>query len=207
MKKTMIEKQNSLADRLTDLLSQANGQSVSVKHIIETLAGRGQAALLILIVLPFCQPIQIPGLSTLFGIILLFIGLRIAFGHRTWIPKPLLEKMIPFDTLQRIAGIAIKITDKLRFFTSTRLVGLVWPLPFRIFHGIAIAILAFLLALPLPIPFTNLLTAYPILAFGLGLLDDDGAMIIVAYLLFFVCMAGFASLIFFGNILFSAAIK
>jgi hypothetical protein len=203
----MIEKQNSLANRLNRLLLEANGQSISFKHIIDTLAGRGQAALLILIVLPFCQPIQIPGLSTPFGIILLFIGLRVAFGHRTWIPKILLDKKIPFETLKKIANIAIKITDKLRFFTSTRLVGLVWPSPFRIFHGIVIAILAFFLALPLPIPFTNLLTAYPILAFGLGLLDDDGVMIIVAYLLFFICIAAFASLIFFGNVLFSVAVN
>ncbi len=196
-------KKNSLADRLNLLLSEAQGKDASVKLIISNLAGRGLAVLLILFVLPFCQPIQIPGLSTIFGIILFFIGLRIAFGHRSWIPKMLLEKKVPFHILEKISKIAIKITNKLRFLTSTRLVYLVQNPALHIAHGLSIAVLSFLLALPLPIPLTNLFAAYPILAFGLALLEDDGVMIIVAYILFFLCLAVFASLLFFGNTLFS----
>lgn len=194
--------QNSLAQRLEQLLAETKEQDSSFQFIINHLARRGQAALLVLLVLPFCQPIQIPGFSTIFGIVLMFIGLRIAFGHRTWIPKFLLERKVPYNILKKIASVAITITDKLRFLTSTRLVFLVQSPTLHIFHGISIAILAFLLALPLPIPFTNLFAAYPILAFGLGLLEDDGIMIIIAYALFFLCLGVFTSLILFGKHLF-----
>jgi hypothetical protein len=196
--------QNSLAQRLEQLLADTKGQDSSFQFIIDHLARRGQAALLVLLVLPFCQPIQIPGFSTIFGIALMFIGLRIAFGHRTWIPKALLDRKVPYHILEKIASVAITITDKLRFLTSTRLVFLVQSPTLHIFHGISIAILAFLLALPLPIPFTNLFAAYPILAFGLGLLEDDGIMIIIAYALFFLCLGVFTSLILFGKHLFGA---
>lgn len=195
----MKTRKNSLAERLQYLLDDTKGQDPTFRVIIEHLAKRGLAAVLVLLVLPFCLPIQIPGLSTIFGIILMFIGLRIAFGHRTWIPDMLLDKKISRHTLKKIASVAIKITDKMRFLTSTRLVFIVQNPILHIFHGLAIMILSFLLALPLPIPFTNLFASLPILAFGLGLLEDDGFMIIVAYIFFFICMAVFSSLIFFGN--------
>nr|QIQ10872.1 hypothetical protein OJOKFFHK_00015 [uncultured bacterium] len=196
-------RKNSLAESLHLLLKEAQGSDVSVGLIINNLAGRGLAALLVLFVLPFCQPIQIPGLSTIFGIVLFFIGLRIAFGHQSWMPRQILERKVSYEILEKISTIAIKITNKLRFLTSTRMVYLVQNPILHIAHGIAIAILAFLLALPLPIPLTNLFAAYPILAFGLALLEDDGVMIIVAYVLFFICLAVFASLLFVGNTLFS----
>lgn len=203
----MKTSKNSLIERLQHLLDETRGQDPTFKLIIEHLAKRGLAAVLILLVLPFCLPIQIPGLSTIFGIILMFIGLRISFGHRTWIPKAILEKKVSHHTLEKISSTAIKVTNKIRFLTSTRLVFLVQNPILHIFHGIAIAILSFLLALPLPIPFTNLFAAFPILAFGLGLLEDDGVMIIIAYVLFFLCIAVFASLIIFGNRFFSSIVS
>jgi hypothetical protein len=191
------KKCNILAESLNHLLDE--GKEISIRQLIDATAGRGQAALLILFVLPFCQPITIPGLSTPFGLILMFIGLRIAFGHRVWIPKMLLDKKIPHHTLKKITDFIVIITNKLSFFTSTRLTYFVNYPPLHIAHGIAIAILALLLSLPLPIPFTNLLAAWPILLFGLALLEDDGVLIIIAYFLFYFCLGVFASLLFFSK--------
>ena len=195
----MKKRRNSLAERLNYLLNQAQEQDISIKTIIDTLAGRGQAVLLILFSLPFCQPIQIPGFSTPFGIVLLFIGLRIAFRHRAWLPKGLLEKKISYRIFKKIASITIKITEKLRFLISTRWIWLVHNPSLHIAHGLTIAMLAILLALPLPIPLTNLLAAYPISAFGLAILEDDGLMIVIAYLLALLCFAVFITLVWFSK--------
>jgi hypothetical protein len=197
----MSAKSKSLKKSLSFLISKAkeNEEPISLKKILGVTAGRGYAILLILFVLPFCLPIQIPGFSTFFGLILMFIGLRIAFGHRSWVPKRLLDKTISGETLEKIGETAIKITDKLTFFTSPRWKSLVKAPILRVCHGCVIAFLAFLLALPLPIPLTNLLTAYPILFFGLGLLEDDGIMILIGYFLFFVCLIAFSLLFLFGK--------
>lgn len=192
-------RRNSLAEHLNHLLGLAQGQDVTVQIIINELAGRGQAVLLILFSLPFCLPIQIPGVSTPFGMILAFIGLRIAFGHRAWIPKSLMEKKIPYGTLKKVATFAIKFTEKLRFLTSTRWVWLVQNTYLHVIHGLTIALLSIILALPVPIPFTNLLAAYPILAFGLGILEDDGLMITIGYVLTIACFSFFIGLILFGK--------
>lgn len=202
----MIKWRNSLAERLNRLLDQANGQDLSLKVIIDTLAGKGQAILLILFSLPFCQPIQIPGFSTPFGILLAFIGLRIAFGHRVWFPSWLMEKKIPFRMLKKIASIAIKITEKLRFLISTRWTWLVQNPSLHIVHGLIITFLAIVLALPLPIPLTNVMAAYPLLAFGLGILEDDGVMIAIAYILAVFCFSFFIALILFGKGIFASIV-
>lgn len=197
---------HSLKDRLKHLMAQCEQRPVAVRVIVDTLEGRGQAVLLVLLALPFCQPIQIPGFSTPFGIVLIFIGLRIAFGHRTWIPQTLLNHEISYETLEKIAWLAINITDKLSFLTSARWTYLVNNPILRTAHGVSIALMASFLALPLPIPFTNLLTAYPIFFFGLALLEDDGLMIFIAYLLFYICLGVFALLLFFGKEFFASIV-
>jgi hypothetical protein len=64
---------------------------------------------MLLFSLPFCQPIQIPGFSTPFGILLAFIGLRIAFGHRVWFPKKLLEKKISYRVLKKFLLLPLEL--------------------------------------------------------------------------------------------------
>ncbi|MBA2367886.1 MAG: exopolysaccharide biosynthesis protein [Candidatus Protochlamydia sp.] len=196
----MVKKRkNAFAESILALLHDAQGKDIQVRTIVERLAKKGQAALLILFSLPFCQPIQIPGFSFPFGIALAFIGSRIAFGHRIWLPQRILDMKIPYHTFEKIARLAIKVTDKLLFFVSTRMVDLVKNPAGQVMHGLTIMVLALILALPLPIPLSNLLAAYPLLIFGLALLEDDGAAILVAYGLSLICFFAFALVIWVGK--------
>lgn len=195
----MSKRRFSLIEQLDLLIKKANSQDISIKMIMETLAGKGQALMLIMFCLPFCQPILLPGLSTLFGIMLALIGLRISFGRSSWLPKKILEKKISYATLKKITFYTTKIVQKLRFLIATRWIWIVKNPILHIIHGLTITLLAILLALPLPIPLTNLLAAYPILAFGLGLLEDDGVLIVMAYILSIVAFSAFISLFLFGK--------
>jgi len=181
------------------IMDQAKGDDIPVRTLVQQLAKKGQAALLIFFSLPFCQPIQIPGMSTPFGLALAFIGSRIAFGHKIWLPQSFLDKKIPFNRFKKIASFAIKLTDYLLFFVSARMVDFVKSTPFIIFHGITILLLGLILALPLPLPLSNLLAAYPLLAFGLGLLEEDGVVILIAYLLSFICFSMFGLILWIGK--------
>lgn len=183
----MSKRKNILAEKLQILIDQSREGGIYVREILQVLAGRGHAVLLILFSLPFCQPIQIPGFSTPFGLLLAFIGLRIAFGHKAWIPRFILDKKVSAQKFEKIAHFAIKITDKLRFLTKTRLSWIALNPWLHIAHGLCIALLSLTLALPIPIPLTNIFIAFPILFFGLGLLEDDGLLILLAYALTFLC--------------------
>lgn len=194
----MKRKINTLKTELESLLKYAEKESISLGTIIKFLAGRGHAILLILFSLPLSLPMQIPGFSTPFGLIIAFLGLRIAFGHRIWIPKTVLEKKISYSVLEKIAQFIISISEKMSFLFGARMTWLVKTPTLQICHGLVIFLLGILLALPLPIPLTNLLAAIPALAFGIAFLEDDGVMIIVAYTLSTICFIAFASLIWFG---------
>jgi len=71
-----------LSEDLQHILDHADGEGVTIGKVVEILRGRGLDVLVILLALPFCTPIPLPGLSTPFGLVLMFLGLRIAF--RNW---------------------------------------------------------------------------------------------------------------------------
>ena len=195
----MKPRRNNLAESFNILLEKSQGKSISLATIFETLSGRGFAALLILFSFPFCFPITIPGLSTPFGLASAYIGLRLAFGKYSWLPQYIMEKKVSYRALTKAASIAIGTTNRLRFFLSSRLIWLVRNSKLRILHGLTIAVLSLLLAMPLPIPFSNTVSAIPLVLFGLALLEDDGLILILAYLFTFFCFAFFATLLWFGK--------
>lgn len=192
---------DTFLDSLQEIALLAKKQEeIKIKKIFSLLSGKGYAALLILFSLPFCIP-QIPGFSTPFGIILAFIGLRIAFAKNLWWPKWILEKNLSSKNVLSIAETAIKGVKKLQKLIHPRWIFLAKNPMLHRLHGLLIFFLAILLSLPLPIPFTNLLTAFPILFMGLGLLEDDGLFIIISYILSLICFLTFLGLFLLGKAL------
>lgn len=179
-------------------ISEKNGH-MKVGQIFEVLSEKGFALLLILFSLPFCTPLQIPGFSTPFGLMLSFIGFRIAFRKKTWWPKKILEKEISKENIDKLVQKTKKVLNWLSKITQPRFSFLIENHLFRITNGILIFLMGLILCLPLPIPMSNLLSALPILFFGLGLLEEDGVMIIIAYTLASICFLGFILLISFGK--------
>lgn len=188
-----------LSEDLRRILAQANGKGVTIGKIIEILHGRGFDVLIIILVLPFCTPIPLPGLSTPFGMILMFFGLRIALRKRPWLPRRLLNVEIPYPTLTKIIKGALAVATRLekilhprfRFFKD-------WP-SFNFLNGMSILISAFVLALPLPIPFTNTLPAWSILLIAAGMMENDGAVIVAGYLMAGMTWVYLTSLVWVGK--------
>lgn len=174
-------------------------EEVSVRIIFAILAGKGYAALFMILSLPFCFPIQIPGFSTPFGVVLAFLALRFSFAKHLWWPEWILNKEISSQKVSVITQKAIQAVEHLKKITHPRLTFLTHSPILHPIHGLIIFILALLLLLPLPIPFTNMLTALPIFCIGVGLLEDDGVFIILGYVFASVCFVMFTGLIFLGK--------
>lgn len=165
--------------RLEERLEQ---RGLTVAQLLSALEGKGHAAIMAILALPFCFPIQVPGLSTPFGIILIFSGLRISFGQAPWLPGWLLVREIPATTAHGLLEGLRKLASPAEKILHPRLTGLCKNPFLHRLHGLLVAFLAILLALPLPIPLSNLLAAVPILLISLALLEDDGAFLIAGYL-------------------------
>lgn len=193
-------KSHTFLDSLKEIHEITNKQEkIKIRELFACLSGRGYAALLIVLSFPFCFPLQIPGFSTPFGLLLSFLGLRIAFAKRLWWPQWALDKEFSSHSISKIVSRMIHFFNGNKGFVRPRLTFLSQnPILHRI-NGILVAVLGLFLALPLPIPFTNLLSAIPILCIGLGLLEDDGLFILIAYFIAALCFATFIGLFFYGK--------
>lgn len=190
----------SFLDALHLLIARAHeSDKIQIREIFEVLSGKGYATLLILFSFPFCIPLQIPGFSTPFGIILGFLGLRLAFAKRLWWPNWVLKREFKSENVEKLSQNLIKVASKLQIVIRPRLLLLTQPSIARRVHGVLIFILAVLLSLPLPIPFTNMLAALPIIFIGFGLLEDDGVFIIIGYFFAAFCLIAFVSLFLLGK--------
>lgn len=193
-------KRETLLDELKKMVSLAKKKNgIKLEDIFHILAGRGYAALLIVFSLPFCFPVTIPGLSFPFGAVLAFCGLRIAFAKKLWWPKWILNREVSVDQIEQIVSKVTRGLTYLQKVLHPRLVFLIQNPVLHRLHGVMIFILAILLCLPIPLPFSNMVCALPLLFFGLAFLEDDGFALIIAYLLSLLCFAAFLALYLFGK--------
>ena len=176
-------KNRDLKEDLALLLEKSQRQpTISIGEILKILSGKGRALILIFLSLPFCQPLQIPGLSIPFGLVISFIGFRMAFGKHVWLPKNVLLKTVPSATIQKISQKGLKFLTKIRRLIHPRLSWLYESRPMHVCNGLLIVLLGIFLALPLPIPLTNLSAGWAICLLSIGLLEDDGVFLLAGYL-------------------------
>ncbi len=183
---------SSIEADLEFILKDIDRHTWTIRELLFVLHGKGYPFLVILMSLPFCQPIQVPGFSTFFGIFIAFLGLRMVFGKWIFWPEWILKKEISNKALQLV------VRQSLRFFKFLRPClhpRIIWLSQDRFYyaHGFFIALMGGYLALPLPIPLTNLLAAWALLLIALGILEEDGVFICIGYVVgcFALSLLGF----------------
>jgi hypothetical protein len=183
-----------LSEELTSLQARFAEQPVTLQEVIGVLRGRAYLLLLILLALPFCTPIPLPGFSTPFGLVIALISLRLALGQRPWLPRKLLHKQLPAGFFARIFTAAARIIRFFEMLLRPRMTMLADIGLMRQTHALVMLIAALVLLLPLPIPFTNTIPAWVILLIAGGLMERDGAFIAVGYAVFAAGVLYFAFL-------------
>ena len=173
----------TLEEEILLLQEEAKAHVLTIQDILRILSGKGRPLLLLLLCLPFCQPIQIPGFSTPFGLAIAFIGLRMAFGKRIWLPQKLLKKMISQDLLIKITDKTLGLVRKMKQWIHPRLNWVCHSPLMEKVNGLMIFLLGIFLALPLPIPLSNLAAAWSIFFISFGILEDDGLFVLIGYIL------------------------
>lgn len=170
-----------LLDRLDELEERCKHKDPTLKDIVEVFATDGHYVLILFLIIPFLQPIPLFGLSTPFGILIGMVAIFAYYKKSPWIPKVWGVKRLPSKTVSMVAEGSERIFEKLSFFFRPR-----WKTflrgPFRSINTIVIVLSAFLLALPIPIPFSNAMPGWVILLQSLAHLEDDGALVLISYL-------------------------
>lgn len=167
---------------LEELLEAFPGEEqVTVDEIMAKLERRAFGLLLLLLALPNCIP-NIPGISTIFGVLLIAPALQLIFGAgKPWLPKRVRSWAIEKSTLRAAIKGALPLLRRAETLIRPRWEQL-YTRPFLIWWGLQTLILAGVLILP--IPFGNWPPGMAIAALALGFLQRDGVAAIVSFAFF-----------------------
>ncbi|MCB0347560.1 MAG: exopolysaccharide biosynthesis protein [Bdellovibrionales bacterium] len=190
----MSTEQFSLKEAILVVKKKSDPNGLYVVDIITTFGARSHAFLVLFFCLPFIQPLPMMGLSTVFGGIIILLSTFMALEKSPWLPKKFMSKHIKHNLVVSSCDALIKLLSKTEKLIKPRFNFWLKLPPVRIFNAFSIAFFAFLLALPLPIPFSNSVPAYFMVLNAIGLLEDDGVLILVSYVIAIAGLLFFASL-------------
>ena len=183
----------TFSHELHALAEQFRERKVTLREVMTTLGGRASGLMIVILALPFCSPISIPGLSVPFGAVILVLGACFVIGRPPWLPPRLLAVELPpkfFRAVLEGASTFIGWIERRlhpRWAWSTGTTALI-----RL-HGLLVCAGAGLLLLPIGgIPFTNTLPALVVVIGTLGMMERDGAAVATAYGLLLATLAYFA---------------
>ena len=159
------------------------GAPLTLNVLLASTGGRGLFLVVILLSLPFITPIPLPGVSTVLGLVIGVLAVRLALGLAPRLHPMLGERSLEAGASRKVLAASVKMLRFVeRFARPRRSTWLTWPLV-RFANALCIALMAALLMLPLPPfpPFTNSLPAYSIILLAASMMEEDGVLIWVGY--------------------------
>ncbi|MCG9891151.1 MAG: exopolysaccharide biosynthesis protein [Thermosynechococcaceae cyanobacterium MS004] len=150
-------------------------EQVTLANVLELSGERTFGFLFVLLALPSALPIPAAGYSVPFGIVMLLLALQLILGAKTpWLPSKVMNHAIPLTKIQGLVKSGIPWLQRIERLSKPRLTVVCTSRTGQTVLGLAIALMA--ISMMIPIPGTNTLPAMGIFVTGFGLLDDDGAI-------------------------------
>ncbi len=187
-----------LSEVMDQLILEFHMRSVTLREVIGVLHGRAYNLLMLLLSLPFLLPMPLPGLSSVLGLVIAVIALRLTLGQKPWLPARLLDRPLPPKFFPTLLGGARRILRLLEVMLKPRQLWLTASPLLGQLHAFIIFVAALVLLLPLP-PGANFPPALCIVIMAGGLLERDGRFILAGYLAFALNGVFFALFAIFGQ--------
>lgn len=187
-----------LSEELHFLAEEFKQHAVELQEVIDVLQERAYTLLIIVLALPFCTPIPLPGLSTPLGLVITLTAGTFALGRAPSLPQRLLHTRLPprfFRTLLEVTSKAIRFVERQLAPRWLWLTGT--PALIRL-HAAVICVAALALLIPAPLPFSNTLPAWGIVLATTGVMQRDGLAILAGYIFTAVGVAYFVLVAIFG---------
>jgi hypothetical protein len=182
-------------ETLQSIEDRAAQGPVTLGELFRIAGPQGHGFVALFLVLPFLQPIPLPGISTAIGIVLTILGVFVALRRPPWLPARLERIHVEPEIVLRISHAVERLMRAIEHVVKPRAQWLFSARWFRLTNGVVWIVHALVFSLPLPIPFSNALPAVVILLMALGILEEDFGVIVAAY------VAAVANLLFFGGLI------
>lgn len=189
----------TLREKLLEIIQSLPAENVTLAAVLETLGREGILMFGVFLTLPFMVPISIPGVSTIFGAVILLIGFNVMVNRSPRLPDRFMKRAFPVDKLRMALQKGAVWIHRLEWFSRPRLPGLTQGAFMTRLNSFMIVIGALLLMAPFGvIPLTNTLPGLAILFLSVGMLQRDGGCILLGYLANLLTVVYFTQLITAG---------
>jgi hypothetical protein len=189
------ESDQTLAETLRRTITAIQGETITVRELMELIGDRSLLFFCIILTIPFLLPVSIPGVSTVFGLVIILIGASITLNRTLWMPNRLQRHQLATAQLVPMLEKGAEFFQKLDRWVGVRLGRLTHgPAATRI-NGFSLLTAGVLLLFPLSfIPFSNTLPALAVLFLSVGMLQKDGYSVLVGYAALVATVVYFAAL-------------
>jgi hypothetical protein len=186
----------SLLATLDRLFAGPRESLLTIAAFLDGLETRSYPFIVAALVLPNCIPTGIPLMSTVTGIPMVLVVAQAFLGRTApWLPARVARRALPRGRLQDFLARMRPRLERIEAAIHPRCSWWVTGLPRRAVH-VGCSVIIVILALP--IPFDNLFAAWAVLFFCLALLEDDGLMAVLGWLMTIVTLAWTAFLLIVG---------
>lgn len=191
----------TLCEHVASLIERLPEHDVSLLEIVEIIGRDSLLLLVIFLSLIFLVPVSIPGVSTVFGVGIALVGLTRLLQIPPWLPQRLARRRLAAGRLRQGLVRSLVWLHRLENISRphrlARLCADGWMVTL---NNLALIFAALLLMLPFGlIPFSNTLPALAVISLALGMLQRDGAAVLLGYLGIVVTLAYFATLVSVGS--------
>jgi hypothetical protein len=171
----------TLSQNLQGLIDPENPRDLTVRRLLQVMEEKGFGLLLIILSLPSALPLPAPGYSTPFGIVLMILAIQMIMGRRRpALPQKFQNISINYKLARKMIDAACNFLGWTEKFIKPRFRWVGSPAGERAL-GIVVLIMGGLMAIPLPS--TNTGPAMVIFALGVGLVEEDGLVCALAFIL------------------------
>lgn len=174
--------QKSVAATLIDLADDLPPGSITLRDLLAIIGEQGMLFFCIILTIPFLTPIPLPGVSTVFGLLIMLISVGIIMNRVPWLPRQLMERQISSTQLNPVLRRGSQLFARIERFIHPRMPALTHQATINRLNGLALLLGGFVLILPLPVvPFSNTLPGWGILLLATGMIQRDGLFVMIGY--------------------------
>lgn len=184
----------SLGEKIELVIEKMPPTSVTLMEIMDIIGPDSLLLLTVLLSLVFLVPVSIPGVSTVFGIGILLIGVTLLFSRHIWLPKKIANRQLSAEKLREGFTRALVWLRRLEKISQPhRMSRLTAEGMMTVFNNLSFIFAALLLMAPFGfIPFSNTLPALALIFLAVGMMQRDGRFILYGNL------SNLAAVIYFG---------
>ncbi len=189
----------TLAESVEFVSKNLSGDVVTLREILNLIGREGMLVFCIFLTVPFMVPVSIPGVSTVFGLVIGLIGVGIMTNRPPWLPERLMQKKFPANKLRIALEKGSVWIRRLGRISRPSIPVLTHGIGMARVNGLMLITGALLLMAPFGlIPFSNTLPGLAILFLAIGVLQRDGRSVLCGYMTLVLTAFYFAFLLLGG---------